>query len=181
MQIIVGLGNPGKEFENTPHNIGFEAVDVFAKQNDFPEFTEDKKLFTLVSKKGKVVLAKPLTFMNESGKAVKKLSLLYKTKDVVCLHDDKDVILGSIKLVKNRGSAGHKGVESVAKAVGNKNLTRVKIGTGSKKPQDALKTVLKKFSKDQQALAKKSAKKAAEATLSIIEEGLDKAMNLYNR
>src|SRR5437868_8690125 len=115
--IIIGLGNPGEQFENTPHNIGFEVVDAFKKANEFPDFTLEKKLEAEISKKGTIILAKPTTFMNDSGKAARKLALLYKSKRIVLVHDDKDLVLGTIKIVQNRGSAGHKGVESVVKAV----------------------------------------------------------------
>ncbi len=182
MIIIVGLGNPGKEFEHTPHNIGFRVVDAFAKEHEFPEFELDKKANAEVSKKGKIVLAKPQTFMNESGKAVKSLALLYKTKAVTVIHDDKDLKIGQLRIVVNGGSAGHKGVESVIKAVGNKALTRIKVGTTvAKKAPDAMKTVIKNFKEEDEKLAKKAIKKAAAALASLLKEGIDQARNQYHR
>ena len=181
MQLIIGLGNPGEEFNQTPHNIGFDVLDAFAKKQDFPDFEMDKKANALVSKKGKIILAKPQTFMNNSGKSAKALALLYKTKEVICIHDDKDLPLGKIKIVKNGGSAGHKGVESVAKAVGNKNLTRIKVGTATKKKMDAMKMVLKHFTPDQEKLAKKAIKKSADALECLLEEGIEMAMNQFHR
>src|ERR1700749_3469976 len=105
MNLIIGLGNPGKEFEQTPHNIGFDVLDYFAKQNDFPEFELDKKANALVSKKGKLTLAKPQTFMNDSGKAVKALAKQLTKKEAIVIHDDKDLKLGQLRIVQNRGSA----------------------------------------------------------------------------
>ena len=179
--IIIGLGNPGEKFENTPHNIGFEVLDTFAEKNHFPEFVLEKKLEAEIAKKGNIILAKPVTFMNHSGKAAKKLSLFYKSKNIILVHDDKDLAIGYIKIVCNRGSAGHKGVESVIKAVGNKNLTRIRIGIASQKKVEAMKIILKEFSKAQNLLVKKSIKKSNDALLCIIEKGVPKAMNEYNK
>lgn len=182
MIIIVGLGNPGKEFEKTPHNIGFRVVDNYAKEHEFPDFELDKKANAEVSKKGKIILAKPQTFMNNSGKAVKSLALLYKTKNITVIHDDKDLKIGQLRIVVNGGSAGHKGVESVAKAVGNKTLTRIKVGTtATKKPVDAMKTVIKEFKDEEEKLAKKAIKKAALALTALIEQGIDQARNEFHR
>ena len=119
MIIIVGLGNPGEQYKNTRHNVGFIAVDEFAKINNFPEFKLQKKSNTLVSEhtlgNEAVVLAKPQTFMNESGKSVKQLisNTEAKMADLVIIHDDIDLPIGKIKIIKDRGSAGHKGVESI--------------------------------------------------------------------
>lgn len=176
------MGNPGKEFENTPHNIGFDAIDAFAKENNFPDFELDKKSNALISKKGKILLAKPQTFMNESGKAVKMLAKQNSEKQVIVLQDDKDLKIGQIRIAQNRGSAGHKGVESVIKAVGNKNVIRIRIGTtATKKNVDAMKTVVKHFKDDDLKLAKKAAKKAALALDCLINESIEKAMNQFHQ
>jgi PTH1 family peptidyl-tRNA hydrolase len=181
MNLIIGLGNPGKEFEQTPHNIGFDVLDYFAKQNDFPEFELDKKANALVSKKGKVTLAKPQTFMNDSGKSVKVLAKQLTKKEAIVIHDDKDLPLGTLRIVQNRGSAGHKGVESVIKAISNKNITRIRVGTGVKKKEDAMKTVIKHFKDDDFKLAKKAIKKASDALDCLLKEGMDQAMNQFHR
>ncbi len=182
MHLIIGLGNPGAEFEHTPHNIGFRVVDAFAKEQEFPDFVLDKKSNAEVSKKGKTILAKPQTFMNNSGKSVKPLALLYKTKDIIVIHDDKDLKIGQLRIVQNRGSAGHKGVESVIKAVGNKNLTRIRVGTtATKKPADAMKTVIKNFKEEEEKLAKKAIKKTVSALTCLLESGPDRARNEYHR
>jgi len=149
MTIIVGLGNPGEKYENTPHNIGFEAVDEFAKRNNFPDFKLSKKFNACVSEKNAVLLAKPQTFMNKSGFSVKALDNFYKAENLIIIHDDIDLPLGKIKVSKNRGSAGHKGVESIIKELGTKNFTRIRIGVSpaEAKPKDAEKYVLKKLQK----------------------------------
>ena len=180
MIIIIGLGNPGEQYKNTRHNVGFMAIDKFAKESDFPEFELEKKFEAEISKNGKVLLAKPQTFMNNSGKAAKKIKTMNKTSTFVILHDDADLPIGKIKIVKERGSAGHKGVESIIKAIGNKGLVRMRIGIGSKNDAEAAKIVLKSFSPQEQKVVAKTIAKTAQAIDLFIEEGLEKAMNEYN-
>jgi PTH1 family peptidyl-tRNA hydrolase len=127
MILIVGLGNPGIKYKRTRHNIGFRALDEFQKENDFPDFKFSKKFNALISKKDigkkKIILAKPQTFMNKSGQAVKKITTYHSlpTINLVIVHDDIDLPLGKIRIVKKRGSAGHKGIESIIKELGRKN------------------------------------------------------------
>jgi len=182
MIIIIGLGNPGVKFEKTPHNIGFNSIDKFAEQNSFPDFKIDKKSNSLTSENESVILVKPQTFMNESGKAVKAIIKNRSVEMLVVIHDDIDLPLGEIKIVKNRGSAGHKGVESIIESIGNENLIRIRIGviSASGKPAEPEQFVLRKFSESEQKEADKAILKAT-ATLDIlIKEGLDRAMNEHN-
>jgi PTH1 family peptidyl-tRNA hydrolase len=180
MTIIIGLGNPGKKFENTRHNVGFMAIDKFAKENNFPDFKLQKKYESLVSENENIILAKPQTFMNESGKAIKLIIKNLKIKNFVVIHDDIDLLVGKIKIVKDRGSAGHKGIESIIKSVGNENLIRVRIGIGSENKQEAKKIVLKNFSVEEKIILESAIKKTAEAIDTLINEGLEKAMNQFN-
>ena len=186
MIIIIGLGNPGAQYKNTRHNVGFMAVDEFAKKNDFPEFKLQKKSRTEISEKiideEGVVLAKPQTFMNESGKAVKVLTAQTEEKmaDLIVIHDDIDLPIGKIKIVKERGSAGHKGVESIIQNISNDGLIRIRIGIGSENKVDAMKIVLKNFSSDEQKVIDQVFQKTAEALNLFIKEGLEKTMNEYN-
>ena len=183
MIIIVGLGNPGKKFENTRHNVGFMAVDEFAKKNNFPAFELQKKIDALISEKDDVLLAKPQTFMNESGKSVKKI--IDKNKDrvsnIIVVHDDIDLPIGTIKIVKERGSAGHKGVESIINNIGNEGLIRFRIGIGGEKAVKAMKIVLEKFSPAEQKTITETIKKVVDALDLLVKAGLDKAMNEYNK
>lgn len=187
MILIIGLGNPGEKYKNTRHNIGFIAIDEFAKNNNFPEFKLDKKSNSEISEEifgeQKIILTKPQTFMNESGKAVRSLTTRYKlqTTNLVVIHDDIDLPVGKIKIVKDRGSAGHKGVESIIKAVGNDGLIRIRIGIGSANKIEAMEVVLKKFSTGEKNLLNQSLKKTASALDLFIKEGLDRAMNEYNK
>jgi len=156
MIIIVGLGNPGEKYKNTRHNVGFQAINELAKENNFPEFKLSKKFNALVSEKENIVLVKPQTFMNESGKVVKALLKNTTRTVLVVIHDDIDLPLGKIRISKNRGSAGHKGVESIIKEIGTKNFTRFRIGVSSKteKPKNIERYVLQKFNREEEKIIK---------------------------
>lgn len=188
MFIIIGLGNPGKKYQNTWHNIGFWAIDQFWQDNNFPNFSFNKKFTALISKKNlgkkKIVLAKPQTYMNLSGKTAKTLVDFYKIdlKNLIVVHDDIDLLLGRIKISTNRGSAGHKGVESLFKEIGREDFVRLRIGISPelKKTKKAQDFVLKKFGKKETKIAKDNVKKASRALKLLLTEGLEKAMNKYN-
>ena len=187
MIIIIGLGNPGEQYKNTRHNVGFMTIDEFARKNNFPDFKLQKKSNSLVSENiiedKKIVLAKPQTFMNESGKAVKQLAS-QKESEIIVIHDDIDLPLGKLKIIKERGSAGHKGVESIIQSVGNDGLVRFRIGIGAstETPKDtkAMEIVLKSFSTEDQKIVDETINKTADALALYIREGLEKAMNEYN-
>jgi len=155
--IIIGLGNPGEKYNKTRHNIGFEIIDQIKETNNFPNFKLSKKFKALISEKDKVILVKPQTFMNLSGQSVKAIASFYKTKDLIVIHDDIDLTIGKIRISKNRGSAGHKGVESIIKEIG-KDFTRIRIGVQPKtgKPINTESFVLKKFKKQELEEIKKS-------------------------
>ncbi len=168
MILIVGLGNPGRKYQKTRHNIGFRIVDELKSLN-----------------LKNVILEKPKTFMNESGKSVKSLTTNYKlqTTNLIVIHDDIDIPLGKIRIVKNRGSAGHKGVESIVRELGTKNFARFRIGILPKtgKPKNPEKFVLQKFNKEEEKIVKEVIKKTAEAIKLTIKEGLEKVMNRFNK
>jgi len=141
MFLIVGLGNPGKKFENTWHNLGFLAIDELRlKIDDFSPWKNDIKAKAQTSEGNfagqKVILVKPQTFMNNSGQTVKLLvqrsrlnsAMAELTRQLIIIHDDADLPLGEIKVSKNQGSAGHKGVESIINYLKTKNFTRIRIG-----------------------------------------------------
>ncbi len=154
--VIIGLGNPGEKFNKTRHNAGFEALDFFAKENHFPEFELSKKYNALVSEKpfdtaqgrDDVMLVKPQTFMNESGKSVAAVMKNNQAKLVV-VHDDIDVPLGKIKITQESGAGGHKGVDSIITALGTKEFLRIKIGVEVDSTQKAEDVVLEKFTPEQ--------------------------------
>ena len=138
MKLIIGLGNPGGKYEKTRHNAGFLAVNKIADDFQFSSFEFHRTFNAEISKdvidNEKVILVKPQTFMNESGMAVKAVMEYYKIdpKDIILIHDDLDIITGEYKVSKNRGSAGHRGVQSIIDCLGTEDFTRVRIGIGIK-------------------------------------------------
>ncbi len=148
MKLIVGLGNPGPKYKGTRHNAGSEVLDELAKE-----------------KTAGLVLAKPKTYMNNSGKAVKEMVKYYKIRpeDLWVVHDDIDLPLGEFKISKGRGSAGHKGVQSIINELGTKNFNRIRVGIcpESGKPDNVEKFVLEKFSKKEQKEIKEVVDKVA--------------------
>jgi len=195
--IIVGLGNPGAEYDNTRHNTGWMAIDALAKRIslDSDEWKEDKKLKSNIAKtkigKNTALLIKPLTFMNKSGDAVRSLVKSKKVAEtLVVVHDDMDIPFGHIKISFNKSSGGHRGVESIIKAVKTESFIRMRIGiaptTSSgkiKKPQgeDAvIKLILGKFKPAEQDAWKKIMKRAAEGLELIVTDGKDKATGKVN-
>lgn len=135
MKLIVGIGNPDPEYQDTRHNIGFTVLDFVAKKIEANDFVLDKKLNALVTKskidKFPVVLAKPLSYVNESGKVVDALAKFYKVKpeDIIIVQDDLDIEFGSFKNSFDKNSGGHKGIDSIIKALKTKRFYRLRIGT----------------------------------------------------
>jgi len=193
--IVVGLGNPGEEYENTRHNTGRIAVDTFAKKIDVDEWKEDKKIKSEVAKsklgKNTVLLVKPNTFMNKSGDAVKGLVKTKKAAEtLVVVHDDLDLPFGKIKISFNKSAGGHRGVQSVIKAVKTEAFIRMRIGIAPvtpsgkmKKPtteQGIIDLILGKMKPGDIDAWKKIMKKAADGLESIVTEGRDVATMKIN-
>ncbi len=183
--IVVGLGNPGEEYANTRHNTGRIITELIAKRFEGEECGKDKKLKAL-----RFVL--PDTFMNKSGTAVSPLVKNAKqAEQLIVIHDDIDLPLGTLKISFNRGSGGHKGVESIIRALKTKSFTRIRIGVSKvtpkgkiKKPvgEDAVgKYILGIFKKEELDTLKKVAKRVGDALKTLITESREKAMSLYNK
>ncbi len=186
---IVGLGNPGSEYENTRHNVGREFVQAIFKKEGIDVWKADKKLRSLVAKGtvfGKsVVGVLPETFMNNSGGALKPLiNTKKKLETLVVVHDDLDLPLGRVKLSFGSGSGGHKGVESIQKVLKSKDFVRIKIGispstaSGKVRKPDSEKTgdfVIGKFKKGDEDTLKKIRKTVAEALELLVTEGRETA------
>jgi len=194
--IIIGLGNPGEEYENTRHNVGRILLEQFkSTHKEFGDFKEDGKKKILISDgklgKNKVVLVEPNNFMNNSGKTL--TSLIKNKKDAgrtVVIYDDLDLPIGSFRIAFNRGSGGHKGVESIARSLKTKEFVRIRIGvspttpTGKlKKPkgeQKVLDFIMKRFSSNEMKVLKKMGKTINEALETIVRDGYHRAMNQFN-
>lgn len=188
--VIIGLGNTGKEYEKTRHNAGRMAVELFAKKNDFPAFALNKAAKALIAEgriEGeKVTLVLPETMMNLSGKSAAAVVKSAKAaKNLLVIQDELDLPLGTLKMVFDRGSGGHKGVESVMRAIKTKAFARLRVGISgagkkhqAKKPageEKVVKHVVGKFKPAEEALVKKTIAKAAEAARLFVAEGLEKA------
>jgi PTH1 family peptidyl-tRNA hydrolase len=193
--IIAGLGNPGEEFTDTRHNTGRMALEFFAKQHKFGEWKEDKKAKAHVNRgmidKNLSVLVNPDTFMNKSGLSVGKFVRSQKAAErLIVVYDDLDLPLGAMKLSFDRGSGGHKGIESIARSVKTKKFVRVRVGVspstagGSiRKPEGekvVVNFILSRFKPHEMEELKKVFKKVSEAIETIITEGREIAMNRFN-
>ena len=193
--VIVGLGNPGEQYDSTRHNAGRMAVQYFAKQMKFGEFREDKKAKAHVGSglvgKIAVALVLPDTFMNKSGSALLKFVKSAKAAErLVVVYDDLDLPLGKMKLSFDRGSGGHKGLESVMRALKTKKFTRIRIGVSPSTASGALRKpegekvvvnfILTKFRPHELEEVKQIFKRAPHALESIVTLGREKAMNEFN-
>jgi PTH1 family peptidyl-tRNA hydrolase len=153
MKVICGLGNPGKEFKFTRHNLGFLVLDNFQKENSFPDFKFSEKFLAEISRKKiketEILLLKPQTFMNNSGKAIKKIFSNYKIEpqNLCVIHDDLDLPFGKIKISFKRNSGGHKGVQSIIDEILTKDFWRIRIGIGKPKNKKIKEFVLEKIEK----------------------------------
>ncbi len=185
MYVIVGLGNPGKEYEKTRHNTGFITIDKLANKYNIEVNKEKHKALigrgTIEGKK--VILVKPQTYMNLSGEAAREVLEFYKedVKNLIAIFDDIDLPLGNIR-IKEKGSAGtHNGVKSLVKELGSQDFKRVKVGIGSPAKQiDLISYVLGRFSTEEWEKIDKSSDNAVDAIGVIIRDGILKAMNEYN-
>ncbi|MBU2036655.1 aminoacyl-tRNA hydrolase [Patescibacteria group bacterium] len=195
MHLIIGLGNPGSEYSNTRHNFGFLALNYF--QDSTPGFSawQASEQFKALISEGqidgqKILLAKPQTFMNNSGQAVKLIADFYKipAANILVLHDDLDLALGEIRLSQNASAGGHKGISSIIEKLGTQDFARLRLGL---KPQNqtflarifktpAEKFVLKKFSETEKELVQQAVQKAKEAISLILKDGLTAAQNKFN-
>jgi len=184
MKIIIGLGNQEKKYESTRHNLGRLIIKNFQEKAGFSEFKINKKLQALISKEERVVLALPETFMNTSGKSVKLLIKNYKLKadNITVIHDDFDLDLGKMKISKNRGAGGHKGVQSIINELKTKDFIRFRVGIKPKrKPKDLDKFVLKKFTETEQKIIEETIEKTLNAIEVFLNQGLEKAMTEFNK
>jgi PTH1 family peptidyl-tRNA hydrolase len=184
MKLIIGLGNPGKEYEKSRHNTGWMVLSALQEDLGFEPFKEVKKLKALVSAgtdgMEKVILAKPVTFMNLSGESAGAIAKFYKInpENILVVCDDIDLPYGSIRMRK-KGSAGtHNGMKSVVTALGE-DFPRLRFGIGNTS-QNMTDYVLNPFTRDEKKSLKETIEKAVRAIKTFLSDGIDAAMNLYN-
>lgn len=186
MFLIVGLGNPGREYANTRHNIGFDVIETLAEQERIPVLEKKHKA---VIGKGyiggqKVILAKPQTYMNLSGESVRELIDYYKIDEregLIVISDDVSLEPGQIRLRKKGSAGGHNGLKNIIAHLGHDEFQRVKMGVGEKpKGYDLADYVLGHFTQDERKLMDDAAKEAADAIRMIMTDGIEAAMNRFN-
>ena len=183
MWVIAGLGNPGRKYSRTRHNIGFMVVEEIAQRNGI-EFT-DRKEFRIGrgSIEGhNVVLIGPLLYMNRSGPVVNAIlkKFAVQSDNLIVIHDDLDMETGKLRIRKTGSSGGHKGVESIIQNIGAKDFIRVKIGIGREPGVLVEDYVLSKFTRREISAIKETIEKTTDAVHAIIADGVDKAMNMFN-
>lgn len=183
MKLIVGLGNPGKKYEHTRHNMGFDVIDLFS---ELAQIDIDKDAFKGLVGRGKVFdedvyLLKPQTFMNLSGESVREIVSYFKIpkEDIVVIYDDLDLDPGKIRLRLSGSSGGHRGIQNIIEQLGTENIKRIRIGIG-KPTYDTIDYVLGKPLKEEQVLIDEAIKKAVDALKEILKNNFDSAMNKYN-
>lgn len=187
MYIIAGLGNPSKEYKNTRHNIGFDVIDVIADKNKIDVSTIKHK--ALIGKgmigSEKVILVKPQTYMNLSGESLIDVCQYYKIdveSELIVIYDDIALDVGAIRVRKNGSAGGHNGMKSIIQHLSTENFMRIRMGVGEKpKGYDLADYVLGHFTGQERELMDKGAIDAVNAVEIILSEGIDKAMNMYNR
>ena len=187
MKLIVGLGNPGIEYQFTPHNMGFLAIDCIANECGVEVRNRQCRSLTARAKIGseEVLLAKPETYMNLSGLAVRELAAEYEIRpeaDLIVIYDELDLPLGTIRVRQRGSSAGHNGMESIIGALGTQEFLRVRLGIAPKrKVSDGVKYVLTPFRKAQLKVVDEALESAVEAVKVILKDGPAAAMNRFNR
>ena len=187
MYIIAGLGNPKKEYDNTRHNIGFAMIDALADKYNINVMDVKHKAITgkgIISGQ-KVILAKPLTFMNLSGESIRQLTDYYKVDpetEVIIISDDISLPPGLIRVRKKGSAGGHNGLKNIIQHLGTEGFRRIRIGVGEKpKGYDLADYVLGHFSKEEQPFMKEGIEKAIGALEMILSDDIDGAMNEYNK
>ncbi len=187
MKLIVGLGNPGVEYQFTPHNIGFLAVDRIAGERGIEIRNRQCRALTARMQVGDeaVMLAKPETYMNLSGLSVRELVAEYELQpqsELVVIQDELDFPLGTLRIQTRRSSAGHNGIESIIASLGTQDFWRIRVGVApERKVSDGQGYLLSPFRKSDLAVVDEMLELAAQAALAIVTEGPAAAMNRFNR
>ncbi len=186
MHIIVGLGNPTDKYQATRHNIGWDAI---TRISDDYGISLDMKKHKAICGKGsiageKVVLAKPITYMNLSGESVRELMDFYKVtpEEVIVIYDDISLEVGQLRLRTKGSAGGHNGIKSIISHMGTDEFPRIKIGVGDKpKGWDLADYVLGRFAPEEQETMRQTLKDTSDAVKTILTDGIDAAMNQYNK
>lgn len=186
IKVIVGLGNPGRRYRDTRHNLGFRVLDTLAAETS-SRWKKKSRLSawitSIVREEHNLILAKPTTYVNHSGRAVQAILSYYDilSMESLVVVDDVNLDPGIIRIRAAGGTGGHHGLESIIQAVGSRNFARIRIGIGGSSLEDLTGHVLSRPSKDEEQRFKDAVSKAAAAIDVIIREGIEKAMNEFNQ
>ena len=180
-RLVVGLGNPGREYRDTRHNVGFMIVDRLAEQAR-AEFRSEKSWKAELARAGDVLLCKPQTYMNRSGESVRAIGQFFKIapEQMLIIVDDMALPLGKLRLRPSGSSGGQKGLQSVIEHLGTQSVPRLRVGIGSAGPGDAVDHVLGKFTPGEQTTLEDTLIQATQAVACAQIRGLQAAMNAYN-
>ena len=186
MYLVVGLGNPGREYEATRHNMGFDTIDHLVEDYNVPQ--GGVKFNAMYGKTmiggEKVILMKPLSFMNLSGGPVREMANYFKIDpetELIVIYDDIDLEPGQLRIRKQGSAGGHNGIKDIIRQLGTEKFRRIKVGVGAKpKGWDLADYVLSRFSKEDRALIEEAIDHSCKAIRCIVEEGVDAAMNQFN-
>lgn len=187
MYIIVGLGNPTRQYEGTKHNVGFDTIDYLIDEYQIPSSgTGHKALFGKGMIAGqKVIVAKPMTYMNLSGESVRELVNYYKVdpeSELIVVYDDISLAPGQIRIRKKGSAGGHNGIKNIIAYLGTQVFKRVKVGVGEKpKGYDLADYVLSRFPKDERVLMEEAFERAGEAAVCMMNDTMEHAMNQFNK
>ena len=187
MYLIAGLGNPGKQYEATRHNMGFDTVDCLVETHNVPQ---GGVKFNAMYGKGiiggeKAILMKPLSYMNLSGGPIREMANYFKIDpetEMIVIYDDIDLDPGQLRIRKKGSAGGHNGIKHIIQQLGTQNFVRIKVGVGAKpKGWDLADYVLGRFDKDDRALVEEAQERACKAVELILTDSVDAAMNEYNK
>ena len=187
MYLVVGLGNPGKQYEATRHNMGFDTIDVLVERHKIPQ--GGVKFNAMYGKSiiggEKAILMKPLSYMNLSGGPIREMANYFKIDpetEMIVVYDDIDLDPGQLRIRKKGSAGGHNGIKHIIQQLGTQNFVRIKVGVGAKpKGWDLADHVLGRFDKDDRALVEEAQERACKAVELILTDSVDAAMNEYNR
>jgi len=182
VRLVIGLGNPGAEYNRTRHNVGFEVVDLLASEWGLA-WQHDKSWHAQWAKGEKAILVKPTSYMNRSGEPLAAVANFYKISpaEILVVLDDLALELGRLRLRPEGGTGGHNGLESIIVQFGTEAIPRLRIGIGAAPQEGAVDYVLGRFFEEERPLVEKMIVRAADAVKCVIDNGLLSAMNLFNK
>lgn len=181
IKLVIGLGNPGRKYEGTRHNVGFDVLDLLAERSG-AQFVNHLKWKAHIAKSPQALLMKPQTFMNESGRAAGAALRFYKWKpeEVLVVYDDVSLPVGALRFRKSGSAGGQNGMKSLIQHFGSDTFPRLKVGIGSPKPGEIVGHVLGKFAPDEKPEIENALARAADAVQLALTDGVEAAANVYN-